>query len=78
MMTYMYLDSGTPQNYRQMDGYGVHAFRWVNAQGKVVFVKYKWTSMQGYLNTNPAHCCCRAGEGPPGSHRRPLSRGGQG
>jgi catalase len=53
MMTYMYLDSGTPQNYRQMDGYGVHAFRWVNAQGKVVYVKYKWTSMQGYLNTNP-------------------------
>jgi catalase len=53
MMTYMYLDSGTPQNYRQMDGYGVHAFRWVNAQGTVVFVKYKWRSMQGYLNTNP-------------------------
>src|SRR3984885_4945808 len=53
MMTYMFLDSGTPQNYRQMDGWGVHAFRWVNAQGKVVFVKYKWTSMQGYLNTTP-------------------------
>jgi catalase len=53
MMTYMYLDSGTPLNYRQMDGFGVHAFRWVNAQGKVVFVKYKWTSMQGYLNSNP-------------------------
>jgi catalase len=53
MMTYMYLDSGTPLNYRQMDGWGVHAFRWVNAQGKIVYVKYKWTSMQGYLNTNP-------------------------
>jgi catalase len=25
----------------------------VNAQGNVVFVKYKWTSMQGYLNTTP-------------------------
>lgn len=53
MMTYMYLDRGTPLNYRQMDGFGVHAFKWVNAQGKVVFVKYKWTSMQGYLNTTP-------------------------
>jgi catalase len=53
MMTYMYLNSGTPQNYRQMDGFGVHAFRWVNAEGNAVFVKYKWTSMQGYLNTNP-------------------------
>jgi catalase len=53
MMTYMYLDSGTPLNYRQMDGWGVHAFKWVNAQGKVVYVKYKWTSMQGYVNSNP-------------------------
>ena len=53
MMTYMYLDSGTPLNNRQMDGWGIHAFKWVNAQGKVVYVKYKWTSMQGYLNTNP-------------------------
>src|SRR5580698_7390045 len=53
MMTYMYLDSGTPLNDRQMDGWGVHAFRWVNAQGKVIFVKYKWTSMQGYNNLNP-------------------------
>jgi len=52
MMTYMYLDSGTPLNNRQMDGWGIHAFKWVNAQGKVVYVKYKWTSMQGYLNTN--------------------------
>jgi catalase len=53
MMTYMYMDSGTPLNDRQMDGWGIHAFRWVNAQGKVIFVKYKWTSMQGYNNTNP-------------------------
>src|SRR3984893_11786866 len=53
MNTYMYMDSGTPLNHRQMDGFGVHAFRWVNAQGKVIFVKYKWTSMQGYNNTNP-------------------------
>src|SRR6202051_2841711 len=53
MNTYMYMDSGTPLNNRQMDGWGVHAFRWVNAQGKVIFVKYKWTSMQGYNNLNP-------------------------
>ncbi len=78
MMTYMYLDSGTPLNYRQMDGWGVHAFRWVNAQGKVIFVKYKWTSMQGYNEHQPAQPCCRAPEGSPGGHRRSLSRGRQG
>jgi catalase len=53
MITYIYTNKGTPLNYRQMDGFGVHAFRWVNAQGKVVFVKYKWTSMQGYANITP-------------------------
>lgn len=67
MMTYMYLDSGTPQNYRQMDGYGIHAFRWVNAQGKVVFVKYKWTSMQGYLNTNPRTVAAELVKDPQGA-----------
>ena len=30
-----------------MDGFGVHAFKWVNAQGQVTYVKYKWTTMQG-------------------------------
>ena len=53
MMTYMYPDSGMPLSYRPMDGFGVHAFRRVNKHGKVVFVKYQWNSMQGYLNTNP-------------------------
>jgi catalase len=67
MMTYMYLDSGTPQNYRQMDGYGIHAFRWVNAQGKFVFVKYKWTSMQGYLNTNPRNVAAELVKDPQGA-----------
>jgi catalase len=63
----MYLNSGTPQNYRQMDGYGVHAFRWVNTQGKVVFVKYKWTSMQGYLNTNPRTVAAELVKDPQGA-----------
>jgi catalase len=67
MMTYMYLNSGTPQNYRQMDGFGVHAFRWVNADGKVVFVKYKWTSMQGYLNTNPRTVAAELVKDPQGA-----------
>jgi catalase len=53
MLTYVYSNMGTPATYRQMDGYGVHAFKWVNAKGEVVYVKYKWTSLQGHENLNP-------------------------
>ena len=47
MMTWLFSDHGTPANYREMDGFGVHAFKWVNAAGEVVYVKYKWESKQG-------------------------------
>ncbi|MBP1153430.1 MULTISPECIES: catalase [unclassified Paenibacillus] len=50
MMTWVFSDNGTPANYRQMDGFGVHAFKWVNAEGKVVYVKYQWKSLQGVVN----------------------------
>lgn len=47
MLTWLFSDLGTPANYRQMDGFSVHAFKWINAQGKVHYVKYKWESLQG-------------------------------
>lgn len=46
MMTWLFSDHGTPANYRQMDGFSVHAFKWVNAEGKVTYIKYKWASQQ--------------------------------
>lgn len=54
MLTFVYSDMGTPANYRQMDGFGVHAFKWINTKGEAVYVKYKWTSLQGhnYLSTD--------------------------
>lgn len=50
MMTWVFSDNGTPANYRQMNGFGVHAFKWVNAEGKVLYVKYHWKSLQGVVN----------------------------
>lgn len=50
MLTWVFSDNGTPANYRQMDGFGVHAFKWVNAAGEVVYVKYHWKSQQGVKN----------------------------
>lgn len=47
MLTRVYSDLGIPANYREMDGSGVHAFKWINAKGEVTYVKYTWKSMQG-------------------------------
>ncbi|QSB29268.1 catalase [Flavobacterium sp. CLA17] len=50
MLTRVYSDYGIPANYRQMDGFGVHAYKWVNENGEVTYVKYKWKSSQGEKN----------------------------
>lgn len=50
MLTHVYSDKGTPTNLRQMDGFGVHAFKMVNAKGEVTYVKFKWNSQQGHAN----------------------------
>lgn len=47
MLTLVYSDLGTPANYRQMDGNGVHAYKWVNGKGEVTYVKYHWKTQQG-------------------------------
>lgn len=54
MFTYLYSNLGIPANYRQMDGFGVHAFKWVNTKGEVTYVKYKWTSQQGVKGLSAA------------------------
>lgn len=50
MLTRVYSDYGIPATYREMNGSGVHAFKWVNAKGEVTYVKYTWKSMQGERN----------------------------
>ncbi|RIX51243.1 catalase [Paenibacillus nanensis] len=47
MLTWVFSDDGTPASYREMDGFSVHAFKWVNDAGKVTYVKYTWKSQQG-------------------------------
>ncbi|MCU6710723.1 catalase [Paenibacillus sp. J5C_2022] len=50
MLTWLFSDDGTPATYREMDGFGVHAFKWINGEGKVAYVKYTWKSKQGVRN----------------------------
>lgn len=54
MMTWVFSDNGTPANYRQMDGFSVHAFKWINAEGRVTYIKYTWKSKQGVVNLSAA------------------------
>ncbi len=40
-------DRGIPRSYRTMQGFGVHTFRLVNAEGESVFVKFHWLPVAG-------------------------------
>lgn len=40
-------DRGVPRSLRTMDGFGVNTFRWINAKGEAVFIKYHWRSVLG-------------------------------
>lgn len=62
MLTRLYSDYGIPANYRQMNGSGVHAFKWINAKGEVTYVKYTWKSMQGEKNLTAAEAAALQGK----------------
>ncbi|KAK3375231.1 catalase-like domain-containing protein [Podospora didyma] len=39
--------SGIPRSYRHMDGFGVHAFRFVRDDGSTKLIKWHWKTQQG-------------------------------
>ncbi|WP_126285513.1 catalase [Burkholderia stagnalis] len=53
MLTRLYTTEGMPDSYRHMDGFGVHAFKFVNADGKFTYVKFHWKSQQGMHGLRP-------------------------
>ncbi|ALS77653.1 catalase [Planococcus kocurii] len=46
-MMWLMSDRAIPRSFRMMDGFGVHAFRFINAEGKSHFVKFSWKSTLG-------------------------------
>ncbi|WP_184573529.1 catalase [Streptomyces zagrosensis] len=40
-------DRGIPRSYRMMEGFGVHTFRLVNAEGQTTLVKFHWKPKLG-------------------------------
>ena len=57
-------DHGHPVGWRYMDSYPVHTFRWVNAQGEGVYVRYKIVSVQGIRNFTFPEAVRMCGEDP--------------
>ncbi|ELY4365992.1 catalase HPII [Cronobacter sakazakii] len=40
-------DRGIPRSYRSMEGFGIHTFRFINAEGKGTFVRFHWKPVAG-------------------------------
>ncbi|WP_349261224.1 catalase [Povalibacter sp.] len=47
MLMWVMSDRAIPRSFRMMQGFGVHTFRMVNAEGKSVFCKFHWKPLQG-------------------------------
>lgn len=40
-------DRGIPRSYRTMEGFGIHTFRMINAEGQATFVRFHWKPLAG-------------------------------
>lgn len=47
MIMWIMSDRALPRSYRMMEGFGVHTFRLINAEGEAVFVKFHWKPLLG-------------------------------
>lgn len=63
-VTILMSDRGIPATYRHMHGFGSHTFKWVNAQGEGVWVKYHFKTEQGIKNLDVDLAAKLAGENP--------------
>ncbi|KAJ3564887.1 hypothetical protein NP233_g7999 [Leucocoprinus birnbaumii] len=57
-------DHGTPRGWRFMHGYGCHTFRWVNADGQFVYVKYHYCDEAGRRDFTWSEAVQMSGEDP--------------
>ncbi|MGG1574269.1 catalase KatA [Fictibacillus sp. NRS-1165] len=57
-------DRGIPATLRHMHGFGSHTFKWVNAEGDGVWIKYHFKTEQGVANLAPDAAAKIAGENP--------------
>ncbi len=65
-------DRGIPRSYRTMEGFGVHTFRCVNADGETTLVKFHWKPKLGVHSLVWEEAQLIAGNDPD-FHRRDLA-----
>ena len=71
MLLWQMSDRAIPRGFRFMEGFGVHTFRLVNAEGKATMVKFHWKPRQGVQSVlwNEA---VKINGADPDFHRRDL------
>ena len=71
MIMWVMSDRAIPRSFRFMEGFGVHTFRLVNAEGKSTFVKFHWKPKQG-LQSVVWNEAVKINGADPDFHRRDL------
>ncbi|GAM02121.1 catalase [Sphingomonas parapaucimobilis] len=71
MVMWQMSDRTIPRSFRTMEGFGVHSFRLVNAEGKSTFVKFHWKPRQG-LQSVLWNEAVKINGADPDFHRREL------
>ncbi|MDO5534398.1 MAG: catalase, partial [Propionibacteriaceae bacterium] len=64
-------DRAIPRSFRFMEGFGVHTFRFINADGDASFVKFHWKPVQG-LQSVVWNEAVKINGADPDFHRRDL------
>jgi catalase len=71
MLMWIMSDRAIPRSFRFMEGFGVHTFRLVNADGQATFVKFHWKPKQG-LQSVVWNEAVKINGADPDFHRRDL------
>ncbi len=71
MIMWVMSDRAIPRSFRTMEGFGVHTFRLVDANGKSTFVKFHWKPKQG-LQSVVWNEAVKINGADPDFHRRDL------
>ena len=78
MMMWIMSDRTLPRTFANMEGFGIHTFRLVNAQGQSTFVKFHWKPKAGLASTIWDETVKIAGADPDFQRRDFFERIGRG
>ncbi|CUS10538.1 unnamed protein product [Tuber aestivum] len=65
----LFSNHGHPKGWRKMHGFGCHTFKWVNGEGKFVYIKYHFICGQGSHQLTWGEATKTCGEDPDFSKR---------